>query len=48
MAEKYGIKGEVCLYSERDLFMLLLDAGASVLRTMTTTYGNVKAVAVRI
>lgn len=48
MAEKYGIKGKVCLYSERDLFMLLLDAGASVLRTLTTTYGNVKAVAVRI
>jgi hypothetical protein len=48
MAEKYGIKQKVCLYSERDLFMLLLDAGASVLRTLTTTYGNVKAVAVRI
>ena len=48
IAKKYDIKGKVCLYSERDLFLLLLDAGASVLRTMTTTYGNVKAIAVRI
>jgi len=48
MAKKYGIAGPVCLYSERNLFMLLLEAGASVLRTMTTTYGNVKGVAVRV
>lgn len=48
IAAKYGIAGPVCLYSERDLFMLLLDAGASVLRTLTTTYGNVKGVAVRV
>lgn len=48
MAKKYGIKGPVCLYTERNLFMLLLDAGASVLRTLTTTYGNVKGVAVRV
>lgn len=48
LAKKYGIHGEVCLYSERNLFMLLLNAGASVLRTLTTTHGNVKAVAVRV
>ena len=48
LAKKYGITGPVCLYSERNLFMLLLDAGASVLRTLTTTYGNVKGVAVRV
>jgi len=48
MIKKYGIKGKVCLYSERNLFLLLLEAGASVLRTLTTTYGNVKAVAVRV
>lgn len=48
IAAKYGIDRAVCLYSERDLFMLLLDAGASVLRTLTTTYGNVKGVAVRV
>jgi hypothetical protein len=48
VAKKYGITHPVCLYSERNLFMLLLDAGASVLRTLTTTYGNVKGVAVRV
>lgn len=48
MASKYGIVGPLCLYTERNLFMLLLEAGASVLRTMTSTYGNVKGVAVRV
>ena len=48
MIKKYGIKGKICLYSERNLFLLLLESGASVLRTLTTTYGNVKAVAVRV
>jgi len=48
IAAKYGVPGPVCLYTERNLFMLLLAAGASVLRTMTTTYGNVKGIAVRV
>lgn len=48
LAKKYNITAPVCLYTERNLFMLLLEAGASVLRTLTTTYGNVKAVAVRV
>ena len=48
LADKYGIAEPVCLYSERDLFLLLLESGASVLRTLTTTYGNVKGVAVRV
>lgn len=48
VAKKYGIDRPVCLYTERNLFMLLLEAGASVLRTLTTTYGNVKGVAVRV
>ncbi|HEX6734127.1 MAG TPA: class I SAM-dependent methyltransferase [Azonexus sp.] len=48
LARKYGIEQPVCLYTERNLFMLLLEAGASVLRTLTTTYGNVKGVAVRV
>jgi hypothetical protein len=48
LAKKYGIVRPVCLYTERNLFMLLLEAGASVLRTLTTTYGNVKGVAVRV
>lgn len=47
-AAQYGIEGPVCLYSERNLFLLLLESGASVLRTFTSTYGNVKAVAVRV
>ncbi|MDE2441457.1 MAG: class I SAM-dependent methyltransferase [Betaproteobacteria bacterium] len=48
LAEKYEIHQPVCLYTERNLFMLLLEAGASVLRTLTTTYGNVKGIAVRV
>ncbi|MDD2741797.1 MAG: class I SAM-dependent methyltransferase [Rhodocyclaceae bacterium] len=48
LVKKYGIKSKVCLYTERNLFLLLLESGASVLRTLTTTYGNVKAVAVRV
>lgn len=48
LADKYGIAEPVCLYSERDLFLLLLESGASVLRTLTTTWGNVKGVAVRV
>lgn len=48
MARKYDVREEVCLYSERDLFLLLLESGASVLRTLTTTWGNVKGVAVRV
>lgn len=48
MAHKYGILHPVCLYSERNLFMLLVESGGSVLRTFTTTHGNVKGVAVRV
>lgn len=48
LALKYEIRHPVCLYTERNLFMLLLEAGASVLRTLTTTYGNVKGIAVRV
>ena len=48
LAKKYAIPGPVCLYTERNLFMLLLEAGASVLRTQTSTYGNVKGIAVRV
>lgn len=48
LSDKYSIRQPVCLYTERNLFMVLLEAGASVLRTLTTTYGNVKGVAVRV
>lgn len=47
-AKKYGTDSPLCLYSERDLFLLLMEAGGGVLRTFTTTYGNVKGVAVRV
>lgn len=48
IAKKYGIQGPICLYTERNLFTLLLESGASVLLTSTTTYGNVRAIAVRV
>lgn len=48
MAAKYDIHTPVCLYSERNLFTLMLEAGGSVLRTFTSTHGNVKGVAVRV
>lgn len=48
LADKYDIREPVCLYTERNLFMLLHEAGASVLRTLTTTHGNVKGIAVRV
>lgn len=48
MAVKYDIRRPVCLYSERNLFTLLMEAGGSVLRTFTSTHGNVKGVAVRV
>lgn len=48
VAKNYGIDAPVCLYTERNLFLLMLEAGASVLRTMTSTYGIVKGIAVRV
>ncbi|HET6718899.1 MAG TPA: methyltransferase domain-containing protein [Rhodocyclaceae bacterium] len=48
IASKYGITQAVCLYSERDLFLLLFEAGLSVVKTFSTTHGNVKAIAVRV
>lgn len=48
LAKRYDLPGNLCLYSERDLFVLLLESGASVLRTLTSSYGNVKAIAVRV
>ena len=48
MSRKYEIHSPVCLYSERNLFSLLMDAGGSVLRTFTSTHGNVKGIAVRV
>jgi SAM-dependent methyltransferase len=47
-AQRYDLTEPVCLYSERDLFMLLFSSGVSVIKTFSTTHGNVKAVGVRV
>ena len=48
IAKKYDIKEPICLYSERDLILLLIETGCSVLRSWISSYGNVQSVAVRI
>ena len=48
LAKSYNIQEPVCLYSERNLVILLFEIGGSVLRSFTTTHGTVKAVAVRV
>lgn len=48
IAKRYGIEGPICLYSERDLFILVVESGIGVLRSFTTMHGNVKAIGVRI
>lgn len=48
IAKKYDIKEPICLYSERDLILLLLETGCSVLRNWISSYGSVQVVAVRI
>ncbi|HEY5764165.1 MAG TPA: methyltransferase domain-containing protein, partial [Rhodocyclaceae bacterium] len=37
LARQYGIAGPICLYSERDLFILVFESGIGVLRSFTTT-----------
>ncbi|MDR2624922.1 MAG: class I SAM-dependent methyltransferase [Zoogloeaceae bacterium] len=48
LAKSYNIPEAVCLYSERNLVILLFEIGGSVLRSFTTTHGTVKAVAVKV
>jgi hypothetical protein len=48
MAKRYGLAVPVCLYSERNLFSLLMEAGGAVLKTSTSALGHVRGVAVRI
>lgn len=48
LARCYNIDAPVCLYTERNLVTLLFEAGASVLKSFTTTHGTVKAVAVKV
>ncbi|MBA3997129.1 MAG: hypothetical protein C0466_08155 [Candidatus Accumulibacter sp.] len=48
LAASYGLRGPLCLYSERNLITLLFGVGASVLQSATGAFGNVRAVAVRV
>ena len=48
LAERYGFGGPVCLYSERNLFSLLMEAGGAVIKTSTSALGHVRGIAARI
>ena len=48
VAERYGLTAPLCLYSERNLFALLMEAGGVVLKTSTSALGHVRGVAARI
>lgn len=48
IAQRHGIGGPICLYSERNLFSLLFEAGGAVLHTSTSTLGVVRAIAARV
>lgn len=48
VAARYGIDGPVCLYSERNIFSLLLEAGAAVIHTSTSALGHVRGIANRV
>jgi len=48
LAERYELTGPVCLYSERNLFSLLMEAGAAVIRTSTSALGHVRGIAARV
>jgi hypothetical protein len=48
LARRHGIDGPVCLYSERNLFSLLMEAGLAVLKTSTSALGHVRGVAARV
>lgn len=48
VAARYGLRAPLCLYSERNLFALLMEAGGVVLKTSTSALGHVRGVAARI
>jgi SAM-dependent methyltransferase len=48
LARQYDLHGPVCLYTERNLFLILVESGGSVLQTFSTTLGTVKGIAVRV
>lgn len=48
MAARHGLDGPVCLYSERNLFSLLMEAGGAVIKTSTSALGHVRGIAARV
>lgn len=46
--ERYGLPDPVCLYSERNLFSLIMEAGCAVIKTSTSALGHVRGIAARI
>jgi hypothetical protein len=49
LAERYNLlHGPVCLYSERNLFSLIMEAGLAVIKTSTSALGHVRGIAARI
>ena len=48
VAERYALRAPLCLYYERNLFALLMEAGGVVLKTSTSALGHVRGVAARI
>ncbi len=48
LADRHDVEGPVCLYSERDLFSMLLDVGCVITTTSTSSLGHVRGIAVRI
>lgn len=48
MARRYRLNGPVCLYSERNLFSLLMEAGCAVIKTSTSALGHVRGIAARV
>ena len=48
VGKRYGLTEPVCLYAERNLFSLLMESGAAVLKTSTSALGHVRGVAARI
>lgn len=48
LAKRYQLQGPVCLYSERNLFSLLMEAGCAVIKTSTSALGHVRGIAARV
>lgn len=48
IAATYGLTEPLCLYSERNLFSLLMEAGGAILKTSTSALGHVRGIAAHI